>query len=121
MKIQKKTHEALIEQDKLLMEVTDKPEDYVILFKDKEKLLIVLQNILDGKFVELLVEYRVMDYYVNKILKRKNRGSFEYCPISSLIDGTFTWYGTCQGVDFWYDVNNKFKSIIHQYYENKTK
>lgn len=120
MKIQKKTHEALLEQKQLLMQITDRIENYVVLFEDMEKLLVVLQNVLDGKFVELLVEHRVMDYYINEILKRKSK-TIKFCLISSLIDGTFMWYDTCQGVDFWYDVNNKFKSIIHQHYENKTK
>lgn len=121
MKIKRKTHEVLVEQREILMQITDRIENYVVLFKDMEKLLVVLQNVLDGKFVELLVEHRVMDYYINIILKRKSKKIIDFCPISSLIDGTFTWYNTHQGVDFWYDIDNKFKYIIHQYYENKKK
>lgn len=120
MKIKRKVHEALVEQEEFLMHITDRIEDYVVLFKDMKKLLVVLQNVLDGKFVELLVEHRVMDYYINIILRRKSK-TLEFCPISSLIDGTFTWHDTCQGVDFWCDIDNKFKCIIHQYYENKKK
>lgn len=120
MKIKRKVHEALVEQEEFLMHITDRIEDYVVLFKDMKKLLVVLQNVLDGKFVELLVEHRVMSYYIDIILKRKSK-IIDICPISSLIRGTFTWGGTCQGIDFWYDIDNKLQYIIYQYYEDKKK
>lgn len=120
MKIKRKTHKALVEQREILMQITDRIEDYVVLFKDMEKLLVVLQNVLEGKFVELLVEHKVMSYYIDIILKRKSK-IIDICPISSLIRGTFTWSGTCQGINFWCDIDNKLQYIIYQYYEDKKK
>lgn len=118
MKIKRKKHEVLIEQEDILKSANYSDDYYVVLFKDMEKLLVVLRNVLDGKFVELLIEHGVMDYYVNIILKRKSK-TLEFCRISLLIIGTFTWHETCQGIDFWCDIDNKLKYIIHQYYENK--
>lgn len=71
MKIKRKTHKALVEQREILMQITDRIEDYVVLFKDMEKLLVVLQNVLEGKFVELLVEHKVMNYYIGHNIKKK--------------------------------------------------
>lgn len=120
MKIRKHRHEALIEQENILRKGLADPRRYVVLFPNKEKLLVVLQNILDGKFVELLVENKVCNYYINMILKKEIK-SYSIFPISSLIDGAFTWNDTCQGVGFWYGIDKKLKRIIQKFNEDRSK
>lgn len=118
MRIVKKKDKILLEQEQILASYAGSKEKMVVLFKDTEKLLIVLNNILDGKFVELLVENKVFNYYTNIVLKKLYNKPYKVFPIYELFIGLFTWSETSQGHEFWYSINRKFSNMIREYYEN---
>lgn len=119
MRIVKKKDKVLLEQEQILASYAGSKEHMVVLFKDTEKLLIVLNNILDGKFVELLVENKVFNYYTNIVSKMVNNNDLiKYFLFTSYLLDFLTWGETCQGLTFWYGINRKFKNIIREYYEN---
>lgn len=118
MRIVKKKDKVLLEQEQILASYAGSKEHMVVLFKDTEKLLIVLNNILDGKFVELLVENKVFNYYTNIVSKQVNNRPYQVFSIYELLIGLFTWGETSQGHTFWYGINRKFNNIIREYYEN---
>lgn len=118
MRIVKKKDKILLEQEQILASYVGSKENMVVLFKDTEKLLIVLNNILDGKFVELLVENKVFNYYTNIVSKKVNNYPYKVFSIYELFIGLFTWSETSQGHAFWYDINRKFNHMLREYYEN---
>lgn len=118
MRIVKNKDKVLLEQEQILASYVESKENMVVLFKDTEKLLIVLNNILDGKFVELLVENKVFNYYTNIVSKKVDNRPYKVFSIYELFIGLFTWSETYQGHMFWYDINRKFNNMIREYYEN---
>lgn len=118
MRIVKKKDKVLLEQEQILASYVGSKENMVVLFKDTEKLLIVLNNILDGKFVELLVENKVFNCYTDIVSKKINDRPYKVFSIYELLIGLFTWGETSQGHTFWYDIHRKFNNMIREYYEN---
>lgn len=119
MKIGRIKDKVLLEQEEFLTNRNKNPNEWVVFFPNREKLLIVLQNVLDGKFVELLINNKVYDYYVDTILNKPL-----IAPVSmhiwDLIYGAFVWKNTKQGSLFWGNLDNALHVLIRNY-ENKEK
>lgn len=113
MKIKKKSkNNVLLDQEKILSAYPD-PHEKVVMFRDKEMLRIVLDNILNREFKDLLVSYKAYDDFMEEYI-RQNDEEFKVYDIRSIFSNTFSWASSCQGFGFWLDIAINFNLLCNK-------